>query len=228
MVVNYYMPTGEAKKMEWLDNFSSKLPNYATKYAIDGATVTQLQQDATVFRFFIDLSNKLSESSKKITQYKREIANGSNSALDVPTALPDINPPFLPVAGVFKRAATIASSIKTNELYLISDGKDLGLEISALTAQNKVILKPLLTVQINNGGQPMLVWKKAYSDALEIHVDRGTGSFQLLNISLKNMYLDTATLPNNGTAQVWKYKAIYRAKDTTVGLWSDVVEISVK
>jgi hypothetical protein len=65
-------------------------------------------------------------------------------------------------------------------------------------------------------------------DALEIEVDRGTGTFALLTIDTVPDYLDTAPLPPAGTNALWRYRAIYRLKDERVGHWSPVLEMAVK
>ena len=62
-------------------------------------------------------------------------------------------------------------------------------------------------------------------DALEIHVDRGTGAFTLLTIDLHPGYLDTE--PMHANSAVWKYKGIDRSHDARVGMWSDVAAIPV-
>ncbi len=61
-------------------------------------------------------------------------------------------------------------------------------------------------------------------EACEIHVDRGAG-YVLLTIDTTPNYTDTQPFP--GTKTIWAYKAIYRADDAQVGLWSAGVSVVV-
>ena len=49
----------------------------------------------------------------------------------------------------------------------------------------------------------------------------------LLTIDTTPNYTDTAPLPPAGQSVLWKYKAIYRADDTRIGQWSEVVSLPV-
>ncbi|PZR71987.1 MAG: hypothetical protein DLM73_14235 [Chthoniobacterales bacterium] len=62
-------------------------------------------------------------------------------------------------------------------------------------------------------------------DALELWVDRGSGTFVFLAIDSEPDYPDTAPLP--ATGGLWKYKGINRLHDDQVGQWSDILEVPV-
>ena len=64
----------------------------------------------------------------------------------------------------------------------------------------------------------------AFLDLLELQVDRGTGWGPLASDTTPD-YTDTTAFP--ATPAKWKYRAIYRVGDATVGLWSDVKEVLV-
>src|SRR6266446_6986031 len=66
----------------------------------------------------------------------------------------------------------------------------------------------------------------AFVDILEIQVDRGDGKgWVFLTYDTTPNYTDTFPLP--ATPTKWKYRAIYRVGDAQVGVWSNVVEITV-
>ena len=57
-------------------------------------------------------------------------------------------------------------------------------------------------------------------------VDRGDGhGYALLTIDTTPNYTDTQTFPVTRT--IWTYKAIYRADDAQVGIWSAPVSVVV-
>ncbi|WP_293895200.1 hypothetical protein [Flavobacterium sp.] len=59
-----YLPTSEAKKTLWIQNFGSKLPTYALKYGILPAAVEDVQLGATNYLYWMDYAFKQSEYSK--------------------------------------------------------------------------------------------------------------------------------------------------------------------
>ena len=228
MAKKSFLPRSEAEKSAWLNNFAAKLPTYAAKYLVPTAVVTAIQQDAAVYKYFLDYTNQVAEYTRKLTQFKKELSQGANTNLVVPTLPAAPVSPFPPSAGIFRRASSWANIIKKSLAYLESDGLDLGLEGSELSASLRSVLKPTIALRLIEGGRPEIVWQKGQADGIEIYVDRGSGTFEFLNIDLKPNYIDIAPLPATGVAQVWKYRAIYRLDDHSVGQWSDTVEISVK
>ena len=72
-----------------------------------------------------------------------------------------------------------------------------------------------------------VVWKKNGMEAVEIHVDRGTGpnGFAFLAQDTRPNYIDTPPFPT--PAQKWRYRAIYCDDAQKVGQWSNVAEITV-
>jgi hypothetical protein len=65
-----------------------------------------------------------------------------------------------------------------------------------------------------------------YLDSCEIQVDRGDGKgFVLLTIDTTPNYTDTQPFPATPTR--WTYRAIYRANDAQVGVWSQTVSVTV-
>lgn len=88
-------------------------------------------------------------------------------------------------------------------------------------------MKPVLPLGLM-GMAVFIDWKwdglAGQVDALEIQVDRGAG-FGFLTIDTNPGYLDTAPFP--ATPAMWKYRAIFRKGDQTVGLLSAVEQIAV-
>jgi hypothetical protein len=50
----------------------------------------------------------------------------------------------------------------------------------------------------------------------------------LIAVRMSINFEDSTPLPLLGTVVLWKYRAIYRIRDTQVGQWSKVLEVSVK
>ena len=64
----------------------------------------------------------------------------------------------------------------------------------------------------------------AFLDLLELQVNRGAGWGPLVSDTTPD-YTDTTPFP--AAPVKWKYRAIFRVGDATVGLWSDVKEVLV-
>ena len=84
------------------------------------------------------------------------------------------------------------------------------------------MLQPEITATIN-GTAVDIGWgwggNSAWLDMIELQVDRGDGKGFIL------LAYDTASFP--ATPAKWTYRAIYRAGDKQVGLWTKPVSVTV-
>ena len=93
---------------------------------------------------------------------------------------------------------------------------------------HREIIPPRARVILPHGVLVGWGWQgfSAFLDMLEIQVDRGDGKgFVFLTYDTTPNYTDTFPLP--ATPTKWKYRAIYRVGDAQVGVWSNMVEITV-
>src|SRR4051812_28534115 len=104
-----FLPKDDASRALWLQNFSAKLPIYATKYNVRAADITDLQQAAVLFSYILDYRNKLENHLKKLVQYKNDMADGiSTNYNEIIPALPVFAAtPTLVPKGIFQRAGLI-------------------------------------------------------------------------------------------------------------------------
>lgn len=224
MPKSHYLPAEDAARGPWLNNLATKLPTYAATIGVTPGETASVDADNEFWAYVFDARNQFNQFAKDWTAYK----NGARSG---PTlgAIPD--PPTLPTApamvepDIFGRIAALVARIKAHPGYTEAIGHDLGIIGDEQTTDFNSV-KPVLKLTLQ-AGRPNVGWKKQGMGALEIHVDRGTGTFAYLATDTVPDYLDTAPLPAAGTSAVWKYKAIYRFNDEQVGQWSDVASISV-
>jgi len=222
-----YLPDAGSARVSWIQNFGVKLPNYATKYGISAAELADVSQSAVGLDFYVSYAGQVAEYSKKMNTFKAELASGSTGELTLPVAPVLGTPPALPAAGIFKRVSTIVSKIKNHAQYTESDGLDLGIVASQGAAVDKKVVKPAISVRIITGGRPEIIRTKGGHDGIEIQVDKGNNTWQFLGIDLKPNFTDTSALPETGKTELRRYRAIYIEDENHIGLWSDVVEISV-
>lgn len=139
--------------------------------------------------------------------------------------LPHLPVPARDVApGIVPRLIALVSRLKTAHQYNEAIGHDLQI----IGPEQRVTpddWKPVLDTR-SVAGQPVIKWPKGDADAIEIWADRDDGQgFRLATITSGTDYTDTSTRPASGA--VWKYKAIYRLRDTQVGEWSGEVNVAV-
>jgi hypothetical protein len=92
-----------------------------------------------------------------------------------------------------------------------------------MAAVNTDTVQPILKCVLR-GGQVNLTWKKGKFSGIQIEKDSGNG-FVSHDKDFSPDYIDTTPVPTSGAT--WKYRAIYLMNDTKVGLWSDIVTVSV-
>jgi hypothetical protein len=132
MAKKYFLPTDDPGKVIWLENFSSKLNTYATKYGISAAEVADMVASSGYFSYWVVTLEKIRTFSQKATAFKNELRDGlaeaGGSPSVVPT-LPDLGPgPAGVPPGIFDRVTALAGRIKKYQSYTVADGEDLGIE----------------------------------------------------------------------------------------------------
>ncbi len=230
MVNASFLPTDNAGKAVWFNNFALKLPLHANKYAILPQEVADMEASSLYFSYVVTYNRQIDEYKTNITAYRDELRDGSKHfgiTQNLP-ALPIFAPPPTVVPnGIFKRALSLAQRIKKHTQYAEADGRDLGI-IGEQAIHDWHKAKPHFTIRLVEGGHPEIVWIRGKMDGVEIWVNRDGGEeFNFLAYDQRPNYTDMYALPLAGKAVVWRYKLIYRYKDKQTGMWSDVATVNV-
>ncbi len=225
MAKAYYLPPDDEGKDTLLTNIAGTIGGYQTTVGLDAGVVASTQADAAFFHYARLASQQVAAFAQQWTAYKNSARNGTGANLG-PVPVPPVlgTPPAAVPPGIFKRLAALVVRIKAHPGYTEAIGQDLDI-IGAEQTLDTTNAKPVIELELA-AGHPNVLWPKGGFDAVEIWVDRGSGSV-FLTIDTIPDYLDTAPLPAPGQSAVWKYKAIYRLNDVQVGQWSDVVSIAV-
>ena len=130
--------------------------------------------------------------------------------------------------GGLNRLFDLIAEIKENDACTDPMCLDLGIIGSAESGPDTETITPEITAA-RSGSTVKIGWGWGgfgkYLDAIEIVVDRATGTFVPLTTDTTPTYTDSA--PQPPTSAIWKYKAIYRIDDEQVGQWSPVVSVVV-
>lgn len=240
-----FLPREDLKLVLWLQNLASKISAYSTKYGITPTEVTFIQQATDYFSFWFTALISLKAFTQKLTAYKNEIRDGVKAGGSPSVTPADILfglPPTAVSPGILTTILSVVARIKKHQSYTIADGEDLKIEGDEHTVELSS-LKPEFKIVLQSG-HPNLVWKKGVADAVKIKVHRITASapptttapppttatpvtFDFLAIDTQPDYLDTTPLPAFGQSAIWEYTMIYLIGDEEVGLWSDVLRLTV-
>jgi hypothetical protein len=224
-----YLPTSDADKLIWFNNFSGKIATYAALVGISAAEITSVRNDFAAFQYMVNLLESYRQTLNNITSYKNLLkhASGTEHLGVLPTAPVFGTAPTAVAEGVFDRITKLAARIKSSLNYTESMGHDLGI-ISASTVIDVNALQPNLIVKLDVG-RPHIKCVKSPADALDLYVDRREGEgFRLIGRLLKTDYIDTTGLPATTPLVEWDYKAMYVIGNDQVGLMSQVTSILVK
>ena len=211
-----YLPADEAGQLELVGNLATKLPAYADTLKLDAVDVEKIQAGHRYLQYLRDAAGE-TEATLRALNAEKVVAKfgGRQPVVPVVRSTPPAPPPEVDILG---HARTLAQHIKNHPRYTEAIGRALGL-IGPETASDETELRPNLRIKLD-AGHPSLSWQRNRTDAIEIHVARGTGDYELLAVTTDRQFLDTAPLPLPGVAAVWRYKAIYRRKNAKIGQWS--------
>jgi hypothetical protein len=236
---NSYFPTTVAQQILWLTNFFLKLLIHGTTQGLDAAKVAAAVADCRWLIYLLGSFRPAERAwAKANTDYLREAKFGEG---DTVLLLPDFDPPPLPVAdpapgglpavvpqkpGALNRIFALVGDLKDVASEAIAT--DLGI-IGTETAPppDASTFQPVIRVK-RVGAHIVVEWGwgglRDHVDMLQIQVDRGQGWTDLAYDSTPD-YNDTH--PHPAALTTWKYRAIWRADDAQIGIWSTEVSIVV-
>lgn len=226
---NRYIPSSDADKGIWLNNFTTKMSLYAAQLGVTPAELTALQKDNTAFQYIINTMESYRQYVINLAGYKNMMKHASSTQhignLPVMPTLPAA-PPMV-AEGIFDRVAKMVTRIKASLNYTDNIGSDLGV-IAPSSTVDVSTLQPFINIKIDVG-KPHLKWVKGVSDAIDLYADRNDGQgFVYVGRLIRNEYLDITPMAANKVYDEWKYKGIYVIADQQVGLYSIVQSIDIK
>lgn len=220
----YYLPSDDSGKAELLEHLANRLPAHATTLGLTEADLNEVKADADAFRYTLTAANIVQANGKLWTAFKNLQRDGGAGSTAYPNVANLPAPvPAVPL-GIVPRLTNLVARIKAARNYSEAIGQDLNI-VGALQISNSNELKPTFDITLK-AGHPQIVWIKGEADAIEIWADRGdVKGFALFTIANTSRVPDNTPLP--ATPTTWKYKAIYRLKDSQVGNWSDTSTLAV-
>jgi hypothetical protein len=228
---NTFYPSRQADQVIWLTNYKNTLPGLASTLGLSSPQSTAAVADCNWLIYVTGSWLPASRAwSQACTDALTEAQTGTGSSAQV---LPVFTAPALPSGvsavnpGALTRIFDLVQQIKDSGLCTDVMATNLGIVGAVDAPPDLSAVRPVLAAKVN-GSEVDIKWgwggHAGFLEACEIHVDRGAG-FSLLTIDTTPNYTDTQTHP--GTKTIWSYKAIYRAADAQVGIWSAPVSVVV-
>jgi hypothetical protein len=209
-----------------LKNFVSKIDTHASVLGLSTAEVASIKIDSHAFDYVVTNHVAIQSFAQNYTAFKSQLKKGGALTLGPLPILPALSaPPLMPSGDIIRRFRALVQRITHMNTYTPAIGYDLGIEAS-VKVFNPSLGKPVFYIEYVSGGLPQLCWPKGNYDGVEIWKDASNGFFKL-DRDIRPNYIDKSPLPPAGITAIWKYKMIYIINDEPVGLWSDVVSITV-
>ena len=222
-----YLERTDRKLSLQLDNFASKINLYAVQFDLTPVEVNEMMDDAAYFSWMTNNYLKIETYKKEWTLFKtiqknrkHHVVTNTTPVAPVLTIMPREVPP-----GIKHRFQTMVNRIKAHQNYTKGIGQNLGIEKSASEPINKDTAQPVIKA-VSRGGKVNVVWKKGRYSGILIEKDSGNG-FEYVDRDFTPDFVDHSALPAQGQSAIWKYRASYLVNDEKVGIWSDVVTITV-
>lgn len=221
-----YLPKREADRVGWLNNFSSKIGNYATTFGISPAEVATIGKMAAFYAYIYNLMIMVSTFSKNLTKFKNLLSIAPNGTTLGP--MPTLTPPAAPAAspaGIFTFISGIVGRIKSNTAnYTEAIGYDLGIigeEISFKEAEFKSVIsaeakKDFVVVNFTKKGMDGV---NVYSNPIG---SKDMNVWEKLGLDTHPPYYDSRPLAVAGQPEVRNYKVMGVVNDEEIGEWSDI------
>jgi hypothetical protein len=233
-----YYPTSVPEQILWLTNFFLKLLIHGAALGLSAPQIAAAVADCRWLIYLLGSYRPAERAAAKAnTDFMREAQTGTGEAVLV---LPDFDPPPLPPAdaaaglpavvpqkpGALTRIFSLVQVIKESASESVAT--DLGIVgAEAPPPPPAGEMQPVIKVK-RVGAHNVVEWGwnglRDHVDMLQIQVDRGQGWVDLAYDSTPD-YNDTH--PHPAALTTWKYRAIWRADDAQIGIWSAEVSIVV-
>jgi len=222
-----YLERTDEKLALQMNNFVSKIDNYAGIFGFTPAETNALRADAAFFSWAVNNLEKVTTYKQNWTAFKNILLKGEANvnANNIPP-LPALDPvPVTVSPGVLFRFTSMVARVKAHPAYTTGIGQNLGIEGTSNPTTVLAEAKPVIHL-LRSGDKVTLEWAKGQYSGIYIEKDSGNG-FVTLDKDFMPDYIDNSPLPAAGLSAKWSYRAIYLLRDEKVGQWSDVATITV-
>ena len=225
-----YYPSCIGDQVNWLDNYSVKLPLYGATLGVAPADVAASVNDAKWSNYVLGTwLSAVRAFSPSTTDAVDAVLTGAGTAAVV---LPTFTAPTLPAGvsaalpGALNRIFALIAKMKLSANCTEAIGTDLGIVGAAATEKPL----PKFSAELLQGAGCQcvrLTFSKYTHMGVYIESRRGAGAFEFLGIDTQSPYLDERPLLAPTAPEVREYRMRFWDKGTPNGDWTDVEKVTV-
>lgn len=225
-----YYPSRIGDQVNWLDNYSVKLPTHGPTVEVAAGDITDSVNDAKYAKYVLgSWLSAVRAFSPSTTDAVDDVLTGEGtSAIVLPTFVAPALPTGVTAAlpGALTRIFALIAKMKLNGNYTEAIGTDLG--IVGSEAAEKATPKFSATLEQGSGCECVkLTFAKYGHMGVYIESRRGTGAWEFLAIDTESPYMDERPLLTAGQPEVREYRMRFWDKGTPNGEWTDVAKVTV-
>lgn len=225
-----YYPSRIGDQVNWLDNYSVKLPTYGPTLGVVAGDITDSVNDAQYAGYVLGTwLSAVRNFSPSTTDAVDDVLTGSGAGAMV---LPTFTAPALPTGvtaalpGTLTRIFALVAKMKLSGAMTEAIATDLGI----IGAEETAKATPKFSAEAEQGAGCQCVrlrFAKYGHMGVYIESRRGTGAFEFLAIDTESPYEDERPLLVDGQPEVREYRMRFWDKGTPNGDWTDVVKVTV-
>ncbi len=226
-----YFPSRIGDQVNWLDNYSVKLPIHGPTLGVASGDVTASVADAKWCNYVLGTwLSAVRNFSPSTTDAVDDVLTGSGGSAIV---LPTFTAPALPsgvtaqLPGALTRIFALVATMKLAAAFTEAIGTDLGI-IGAEETEKQV---PKFTAEAEQGATCQCVRLRFFKYThMGVYIEsrRGpNGVWEFLAIDTESPYEDERPLLVAGQPEVREYRMRFWDKGTPNGDWTDVLKVTV-
>ncbi|MEI6488233.1 MAG: hypothetical protein WCP52_04690 [Bacteroidota bacterium] len=228
-MIKYYLPSKEAERVPWLENFSAKIGTYSATFGISASEVSTIKAMYLFYAYIIGLITSSRKFTKALTSYKNTLSKAPNGTTLGPIPTFDAGTvPALTQAGIFNYIAGIVARIKSNNAnYTEAIGKELGI-IGEETTFVPDDYKANGTCK-SMPGFVVIEFNKTHVDGMDIYSNAVGGDpkvFEKIGTANHSPFHDTRPLAAAGVPEKRNYQTRAFIHDAEIGFFSDTFSVT--
>lgn len=216
--------------VQQFDQFTLKLPSYATPFGLTLAQTTASRNDYLWTAFAVLCVTQYEAELRNRVTWRDHLLDGpvTAAAAPVPSIGTEFSPPAVPAVpdGALPRWRKLVEYLKAHPAYTKAIGDDLGIEAPAAPAQ---ATKPTVKCATEPNGKVFLNVLKDGHDAFTVYSKRGSEAQPvLLGVYTRSKIEDARPPLVPGQPELREYTIQYRDADQPVGEMSDPCRVTVQ
>ncbi len=226
-----YLPNDGESFCGWLENWKVEFAAVAPSLNFTASEITDALADADWSLHVCRAASDASSHASAWVQFRESLLSGDGNTPvgSAPVSSAPAAPASpAPAQGAITRIRATVKRLKGAPAYTSAIGQSLRI-VSNVTVEDAATAKPALRVKPLPMFQAELRWpRRSFSGVLVQSQRDGETAWTDHGVKTDNAFVDTRQPLEANKPELRRYRQIYVKKDEPVGLWSDVVSVTVQ